>query len=414
MPSRLNYPKTLLIGAGFFASTLLWTLYNSFVPLILSDFVKHSVLVGLIMTIDNVFGVIFQPLFGNLSDRHRSRLGRRIPYIMVAAPISALLFFFIPRMTTLISLMLVIITFNFFMSVWRSPMIALMPDLTPKPLWSKANGLINLMGGLAGILAFLVGGKLANAFGRPMVFTMGAVVMFLAILLLCLTVREPSRLPIQGKLHLEEGDENGKEASDHMSLLAFKDIPKDQKRNLLRILLAIFFWFCAYNAIETFFTLYAKNILGQSDGAASMLLAFFTGTFVLFALPAGLIGTKIGRKKSIVIGLLGITFSFIPMLLISSLMVLRVLLLVAGIFWAMININSLPLVLEIAREEELGTYTGYYYFFSFGASIVSPILFGLIRDLTGTYSTLFLYAPLGFALALASIWKFKQSSVLEA
>lgn len=187
----MNYGKTFLIGTGFFASSLLWSLYNSFVPLILKDFITSSTLIGLIMTIDNAFGVIFQPLFGSLSDRTRTRFGKRMPYIMIAAPICSVLFFFIPQMPSLVTLMLIVIIFNFGMSVWRAPIVALMPDLTPSQHWSKANGVINLMGGVASIIAFLIGGKIANSYGRLATFGMGSVVMLLAVLTLFMFVKEP-------------------------------------------------------------------------------------------------------------------------------------------------------------------------------------------------------------------------------
>lgn len=395
--SKLNYGKTFLIGTGFFASSLLWSLYNSFVPLILKDFITSSALIGLIMTIDNAFGVVFQPLFGSLSDKTQTRFGKRMPFIMIAAPICSALFFFIPQMPSLISLMIIVIIFNFGMSVWRAPIVALMPDLTPSQHWSKANGVINLMGGVASIIAFLIGGKIANSYGRSATFGMGSVVMLIAVLILFIFVKEPVAKSPFTSSDKSEDDKNA------ISLSAFKKLPAQQRRNLLYLLFAIFFWFCGYNAIETFFTTFAVENLGLAEGSASMLLAFFSVSFVAFAIPSGFIATKIGRRKSIIIGLVGITAVFIPILFLMNIMALRILLLLGGFFWALININSLPMVLEIGKESEIGTYTGYYYFFSFSASIVSPILFGLIRDLTQNYATLFIYATITFALALLSI-----------
>ncbi|HHT24219.1 MAG TPA: SLC45 family MFS transporter [Clostridiaceae bacterium] len=395
--SKLNYGKTFLIGTGFFASSLLWSIYNSFVPLILKDFITSSTVIGLIMTIDNAFGVIFQPLFGSLSDRTRTRFGKRMPFIMIAAPLCSVLFFFIPQMPSLFTLMFIVIIFNFGMSVWRAPIVALMPDLTPSQHWSKANGVINLMGGVASIIAFLIGGKIANSYGRSATFGMGSVVMLVAVFTLFLFVKEPvAKSPFTSSDKSEDDKKS-------VSLSAFKELPAKQKHNLLYLLFAIFFWFCGYNAVETFFTTFAVENLGLAEGSASMLLAFFSVSFVAFAIPSGFIATKIGRRKSIIIGLIGIIAVFIPILFLMNLMALRILLLLGGFFWALININSLPMVLEIGKESEIGTYTGYYYFFSFSASIVSPILFGLIRDLTQNYATLFIYATIAFALALLSI-----------
>ena len=407
---KLDYGKTILIGLGFFASSLLWSIYNSFVPLILNDFLTSTTVIGIVMTIDNFFGVIFQPLFGSVSDRTHTRFGKRMPYIMVGAPLCGILFALIPRMPTLLALMLVVIAFNFLMSVWRSPMIALMPDLTPAPLRSKANGIINLMGGLASIVAFLVGGKIADRYGLGSTFMMGTVVMFIAVIVLFLFVKE-KRTTEDKQLAEELNLKKEKKSVKEGTLSSFKLLPKAQRRSLLFILLAIFFWFCAFNAVETFFTSYATTHLGQTDGQAAILLAFFSVSFVIFAVPSGFLAAKIGRKRTIMIGLVGLIVVFIPMIMIENLWVLRILLMIGGIFWAFININSLPMVLELAKDTELGTFTGYYYFFSFSAAIASPILFGVIRDLTLTFSSLFIYAPISFALALICMTQVKHGEV---
>lgn len=407
---RLNYRRTLLIGLGFFASSLLWSIYNSFVPLILQDFIASTATVGLIMTIDNVFGVIFQPLFGAKSDRTHNRFGRRMPYVLIGAPICAVLFALIPHMRVLWILMLVVIIFNFVMSIWRAPMIALMPDMTPDPLRSKANGLINLMGGIASIIAFLVGGSIAHAYGRGAIFLMGSVIMLIAVVVLFLTIKENKlnhrliRDPAAPAESAAADEPPQKSARDFgFGLQGFSKLSKASKRSLFFLLLGIFFWFCAYNAVETFFTSYATQVLGQTEGQAAMLLAFFSVSFVVFALPSGILAEKIGRRRTILMGLIGLVLVFLPLLYVENIWSIRILLLIGGLFWACININSLPMVLEMAGDNELGTFTGYYYFFSFSASIVSPILFGLVRDLSGSFRSLFVYAPIAFGLALLAI-----------
>lgn len=407
---RLNYKRTLLIGLGFFASSLLWSIYNSFVPLILQDFITSTTTVGLIMTIDNVFGVIFQPYFGAKSDRTHNRLGRRMPYVLIGAPICAVLFAFIPHLKYLWLLMLVVIIFNFVMSIWRAPMIALMPDLTPDPLRSKANGLINLMGGIASIIAFLVGGRIAHAYGRGAIFLMGSIIMLIAVVILFLTIKENKLNPrLVEKTRVAAENQSGIEDKEQpakglgFGLEGFNKLSKASKRSLFFLLLAIFFWFAAYNAVETFFTSYATTVLGQSEGQAAILLSFFSVAFVVFALPSGILAEKIGRRRTILMGLIGLVLVFIPLMFLENLWSIRILLLLGGLFWACININSLPMVLEMAGEDELGTFTGYYYFFSFSASIVSPILFGFVRDMSGSFRSLFVYAPIAFALALLAI-----------
>ena len=323
--NRLNLGKTFLIGLGFFSSSLLWSVYNSFVPLILRDFVTSTTIIGMIMTIDNFFGVIFQPLFGMLSDRTHTRIGKRMPYILICAPICGFLFSLIPGMKTVPGLMAVLILFNFGMSVWRSPMIALMPDLTPENKRSQANGVINLMGGLASILAFLVGGKLANLYGRAATFRMAAGFLLVAVLILFIFVKEK-------KTAASDSDHGGNAANaeDELPGLAgfgaFRRLDPVRRRSLGLILLAIFFWFCAFNALETFFTSYATDTFGLSEGTAAMTLAFFSVSFVAFALPAGLLGAKIGRRKTILIGLVGLIAIFLPMNVISDLNIVRILL----------------------------------------------------------------------------------------
>ena len=177
-------------------------------------------------------------------------------------------------------------------------------------------------------------------------------------------------------------------------------LSKPEKISLFALLFAIFFWFCGYNAVETFFTLYATQQLGLDGGTAAMTLTLFSLALVAFALPSGILAGRYGRKKIISIGLVGIIAAFVPMLFVENILVLRILLTAGGLFWACININSLPMVVELASKDRIGSFTGYYYFFSFSAAIISPTLFGLIRDLTQDYSTLFSYSVVTFILAL--------------
>jgi maltose/moltooligosaccharide transporter len=391
---KLDYKKTFLIGFGFFATSIAWSIYNSYVPLLLDKFISTSTLVGFIMTIDNIFGLIFQPTFGALSDRTKTRFGRRMPFIFIGIPVCALLFALVPTMSfQLLPLMITVILFNFVMSTWRAPVVALMPDVTPPPLRSKANGVINLMGGIGSLIAFAVGGFIFKWTGYDGPFILSSVVMVLAVLILFFFVREPA-----AQMFAEEKKEKEEKVV----------LNKGEKKSLILILFAIFFWFTGYNAIETFFTLYATNTILSAgklvdEGTATMLLAFFSVSFIAAALPAGMLGGKIGRKKTILIGLIGITALFLPMYFIKDLWTLRIMLLLGGVVWAFININSLPMVVEMAGTTRIGTFTGYYYFFSYGAAILSPTLFGLIRDLTQNYSLIFIYAAVAFVAAIACI-----------
>jgi maltose/moltooligosaccharide transporter len=409
---KLNWKRTFLIGFGFLASSLAWSLYNSLVPIMLETrFMLSTTLIGSIMAIDNVFGVIFQPLVGVLSDHTHTKLGRRMPWIAVGLPLSAAAFFFIPRMPSLGTMMAVIILFNFLMSIWRSPVIALMPDLTPRPLRSRANGIINLMGGLGSILAFFVGGKLSVSDPtNRMSFLMGSIVMVFSLVLLLLFVREPVvpriELPDRRKKKTSSWRQSIREMAGSLT--------RSERKSLILLLFAIFFWFTGYNAIETFFTLYVTNVHeGITAGEATMMLTIFSVTFVAFAYPAGILGSKIGRKKTIMAGLIGLLAVFLPVIIVENILMLQILLGIGGLFWACININSLPMVVELASDDKVGSFTGYYYFFSFSSAILSPILFGAIRDLTNDYGMLLIYSCTAFALALAAIFGVRHGEAAD-
>ena len=413
---RLNYKKTFLIGFGFFASSLAWSLYNSFVPLILEErFLASTAIIGFIMTIDNIFGAIFQPLFGQLSDQTRTRFGKRMPYIMLGIPACAATFIFISRMQTLFAMMAVIIIFNLIMSFWRSPVVALMPDFTPSPLRSKANGIINLMGGLGSIIAFFIGGLLVRASGYNAAFLMGATVMVAALIVLFKFIREPDNRRLVRQLEQNDkalNHQNDKSVVDPVHALRQQtaDDQKPQRHlspaekvSLIALLIAIFFWFCGYNAIATFFTLYATQQLGIGAGEAAMTLTLSSLALIAFALPAGILAGRYGRKRLISIGLVGMIVAFTLLLSFENILMLRILLALGGLCWACVNINALPMVVELASQDRIGRFTGYYYFFSFSAAIVSPTLFGVIRDLTQDYSILFVYSIVACALALISM-----------
>lgn len=392
---KLNYKQTFLIGFGFFASSIAWSMYNVYVPTLLGRYMESTLLIGFIMTIDNIFGVVFQPLFGSLSDKTQTRFGRRMPYILIGLPICAVAFSLIPFTWSLATLMGVVIIFNFVMSTWRAPVVALMPDITPPPLRSKANGVINFMGGLGSLFSYFIGGILFKIGGMPLPFISSAIVMLLALLVLKLFVHEEKYKEEAGII---ENNAQAEDKSDNTS-------QGKKTVSLILILFAILFWFCGYNAVETFFSLYVINTLKDAagnfltEGDASLLLSLFSLTFLFFSIPAGFIGSKIGRKKTILIGLAGVTVLFLAMLFTGNIWALRILLFLGGGFWACVNINSLPMVVELAKWKDIGKYTGYYYFFSFSAAIISPMLFGWIRDLVKRYESLFIYSAVAFTLA---------------
>lgn len=396
---KLNYRKTFLIGLAFFSASMVWPIYNTFVPILLDRFIQSAFWIGFIMSFDNIFGVVFQPLFGALSDRTNTRYGRRMPYLLVGVPLAALFFSLIPIANSLFPLMLFIIITVFSMSIYRAPAVALMPDVTPSPLRSKANGIINFMGGAAAAIGYGVGGILYEQNqGYP--FYLGSIIMVAALIILYLFFKEPEITEAPDRQE-EKGPETREEARGRLMSLIF-------------ILLAIFFWFTGFNAVETFFSLYCSKVLAIEPGLASRMLFLFTGAFVIFAIPAGFVASRFGRRNTILTGLAGLLLLFIALNFLKDLLIIRILLVLGGIFWASVNINSYPMVVEMASSKGIGAYTGYYYFFSFSAAIISPILFGWIADQAGSYRPLFVYASIAFLLAFFFMMLVKHGDVSPA
>ena len=382
---KLNYKNTMLIGLGFFTVSIVWGIYNIAMPIYLKDLGLSGVEVGSVMTIDNIFAVIFLPIFGALSDRTNTRYGRRMPYLLVGIPLSAIAFILIPvTRLNLIPVMITVIAMNFFMSIYRAPTVALMPDFTPRQLRSKANGVINFMGGVGAVIAFLIGGFLFKI-NEFLPFAVGSVIMVATIIIMYLLVHEPKEIA------------DDKPAEKEASTVVGE---KGAGLSLIFLLLAIFFWFTGYNAVETFFSTFGEVVLKIDKSQSSFMLAVFSAMLVVFSIPSGLLATKIGRKRTI---LIGITFLFLVFLTMnfvggSNPYLIYVLLAVGGISWALININSYPMVVEMTSNKGIGKYTGYYYFFSMMAAIVSPILFGYIKDIIGD-EFLFVYSSISMVLA---------------
>jgi len=398
---KLNYGKTFLLGFGFFGVSVIWGVYNAFVPLFLANkFGLTPVLVGFFMTLDNIAALLIQPPVGAWSDRLRTPIGRRMPFILIGAPVGALAFGLIPLAAVLPLFVACTTTLLLSMAFWRTPVIALMPDITPSRFRSQANGIINFMGGVGAIISFL-GGAALYEMNTAFPFWMGSLLVIVASVLVFIFIKEPQVY------------ESGEEKPGMIASL--KDVLRDPDRSALRLLLAIFFWFLGYNGIEAFFTLYATNHLGMADADGARLLGQLSLIFVLFALPSGYIGGWIGRRVTISSGILLMTlvmlaiFSLPPQVLTIQLARLPVLgvvpvvgtlLMVAGLAWALININSLPMVVDMTNAARLGTYTGLYYLFSTLAAIAGPNVNGWIIQAAGrNYNTVMIVAPLFMLVA---------------
>ncbi|MCH1643048.1 SLC45 family MFS transporter [Paenibacillus timonensis] len=383
--------KTWLLGLGFFSISLTWALYNAFVPLFLDDYLKSAAMIGFMMTIDNYFAIVLQPWIGHRSDKTNTRYGRRMPYLLIGMPLGAVFATLIPWHTGFVTLVLFMVLMNLSMSLFRAPTVALMPDITPEPQRTKANGVINFMGGIGSVLAFGIGSQLYGI-GSFVPFLFAGVVMLICLLVLKAVIREPAALGLGG---MEDAATSGKPNPQ----IRIKD---QLDKTTVLILAAIFFWFVAYQGVEALFTLYGTKQVGMSDAEASFSLTFFSLAFLLFALPSGWLGARYGKKAIISTGVAGLFVIFGVMIFVDSVLWLRVLLIVGGIFWACININSYPWVVATGREESIGTRTGIYYFVSSLAAITSPPLLGWLIDVFG-YPALFISASVGMLLALGCL-----------
>ncbi len=412
---KFNYGKIFLLGFGFFGVSVIWSVYNAFVPIFLADrFGLEAGLIGFFMTLDNIAALFIQPPVGAWSDRLRTPIGRRLPFILIGAPISAVVFGLIPLAAALPLFVACTSTLLLSMALWRTPVVALMPDVTPSSKRSQANGIINFMGGIGAIIAFLLGSNLYKQ-NPAFPFWLGSGLVIVAAILVLIFIKEPK----------EYGE--AEEKPDMFASL--KAAWQDDDKSALRLFLAIFSWFVGYNAIEAFFTLYSVNHLGLHEADGASMLGHLSLFFVLFALVAGVVGAKIGRRVTISLGLIllviltALMFVLPPDLLATALAKLPVLgtvrtisliLMVAGIAWALININSLPMVVDLVENARIGTYTGLYYLFSTLAAIAGPNVNGWIIQLTGNnYNSIMIVAPIFMALALILMWGVRRGEAKE-
>jgi Na+/melibiose symporter-like transporter len=409
---KFNYGRIFLLGFGFFGVSVIWGVYNAFVPIFLADkFNLAPAFIGFFMTLDNIAALFIQPPVGAWSDRLRTPIGRRLPFILVGAPITALAFGLIPLASVLPLFVACTSTLLLSAALWRTPVVALMPDITPSPHRSQANGIINFMGGIGTIIALQTGGMLYKI-SPSFPFWLGSALVVVAALIVFLFVKEP-----------KDYEENNEKQPSMIESL--REVLNDEDRSGARILFAIFFWFLGYSAVETFFTLYAQKHLGIDAGDGATLLSVFPLFFVLFAIPSGFIAARIGRRVAISIGLIVVAVvlallyilpattllgAVAPLPLVGiplteggarMLTMAGVLLIFGGIGWAFVNINSLPMVVELTSAARIGTFTGLYYLFSTLSAIVGPNLNGWAIQLSGNnYNVIMLIAPFFMVTAL--------------
>ena len=442
---KLNYKKTICVGFAFFLISMFWQAYDTLVPLILTNkFGMAQTWSGMIMALDNLIALFLLPIFGAVSDRTNTRFGRRTPYIAVGTVVASVSFYLLSfidgwqkanldaataglsteekmakawEVTTssplvLVFFILLLLVVLLSMAIFRSPAVALMPDVTVKPLRSKGNAIINLMGTAGGIIVLVLGivfktGKEENILmGYTPFIGVVSGLMLVALAVFLLTVREPKLVEEMKEESRRLGiDEEREAAEEEARLAATKGVKLDRPQliSLLLILASVALWYMGYNAVTSKYAVYAQQEL-HKDFNTTLIIA--QAAAVVAYIPAGIVATRLGRRKTILAGVVLLFAAFLsasflnensPMLLLNALFIL------AGIGWATINVNSFPMVVELSKSADVGRYTGFYYTASMSAQILTPILSGVLMDTIGMRS-LFPYAAIFVAFAFLTMF----------
>lgn len=407
---KLNYKRTVFVGMAFLSICAFWQLYDQVVPLMLKNtFGLGETASGAIMAIDNVLALFLLPFFGALSDGTRTRLGRRMPYIIVGTLLAAVMMVLLPyadylRMLPMYIAVLFVLLVS--MAIYRSPAVALMPDVTPKPLRSQGNAVINLMGALGGMTALvliwlLVPERQGMRDDYQMVFIAVAALMVVSLIILLCTIRENKFVKEMTDIHY--GVDPFTEDAAQVDNTGKERLTPELRRSLLLILFSVALWYMGYNAVTSAYSRYAQEIWGQNVGTSSLGLLVANGGAMAAFIPVGHLASKIGRKRMIMIGvmILGISFG-ITGLFTTYTPFIYVMFVLVGIGWACINVNSYPMVVDLSRGASVGKYTGYYYTFSMAAQIITPVISGFLLEKAG-YWTLFPYAAITVLLAFATM-----------
>jgi MFS family permease len=407
---RGYYGITFVIGLGFFTMGLMDPLYDTYVPMFLTNYLRSDGVVGLIMGIDNLFALMLIPIVSALSDKTRTRIGRRMPYIIVTLPLTAIFFGLLPTaaLTSLAMLVIVIFFLNVFKQAARGPVVALMPDIIPGEYRSEANGVINTMGGIAAITGTVVLARLYDVnitlplFGNSLIpfpgstvrgstdtyigtlpFLLSAVLVVAAALLLFIFVREK-------KAAREEGHEERIPVFRSLRMIL-----RAKEKSALFILFALLIWFIAYQGVLPWIGIYGVDFLELKPGTAALSAGMVGIAYALFAIPSGIVAHRFGRRRTIRVSLIALTAITLLLFLHYPLTVglgltggaavysFWAILFLFGIFWVSVVTNSFPMLWQMATYANMGIYTGLYYFFSQGAGIVAPGITGALRDLFG-------------------------------
>lgn len=422
---KLNIKRTILVGMAFLSISAFWQMYDSVVPLILANnFQLDESFTGLIMAADNILALFLLPLFGGLSDKCNTKIGRRMPFILGGTALAAILMNVLPWLANsyfaessavlLIAFVAVLGLLLISMGTYRSPAVALMPDVTPKPLRSKGNAIINLMGAVGGLIYLGVAAVLYSNSNIDKFFTVGfipgedglsvsvvdysvlfavvAAIMIAAVAVLFFTIKEP-KLAAENRAYEQAHPE---QVLTQTSSDGSETLPKNVKRSLGFLLVSISLWFIGYNGVTTWFSTYISRIMGEGIGGASTCLLVATAGAIVSYIPIGNLASKIGRRKTIMGGvfLLALSFAVAFFVTVNATQItppMYILFVSVGVAWAAINVNSLPMVVEMCKGSEVGKFTGYYYTFSMIAQVFTPVVAGTLLK-TVSYKILFPYA----------------------
>lgn len=427
---KLSYKRTILTGLAFLSICAFWQMYDNIVPLILTKtFHMNETLSGAIMAADNIFALFLLPFFGSVSDRAETKIGKRMPFILFGTGCAIILMNILPVLDNsysaapagfkLVSFVIVLGLLLIAMGVYRSPAVALMPDLTPKPFRSRANAVINLMGALGGIIYLAVAAilypnsktqGLLHVNYQPL-FIVVAAIMFVAVALLFIFIKEPKLAAENREIEAQHPEWNLAEDDGSGSEV----LPAEVKRSLGFLLASIALWFIGYNGVTTWFTTYVDVVMGQGLGGASNCLLIATGGAIISYIPIGQLASKIGRKRTIQVGciILAVCFALSGILTVTFSSINAVMFVVfafIGFAWAAINVNSLPMVVEMCKGSDIGKFTGYYYTASMAAQVVTPVLAGtLMRNIN--YRVLFPYAAIFVILSFVTMMFVKHGDV---
>ncbi len=430
---KLNYKRTFFIGLAFLSISAFWQMYDNIIPLMLQGtFHLGETVTGVIMAADNVLALFLLPLFGSLSDRMDTKMGKRMPFIVGGTLLAVIFLMLLPFADKFVNLPLFVISLFALlisMGLYRSPAVALMPDLTPNKLRSKGNAIINLMGAVGGVYTLIMikllvgGGEHVNYL--PLFISVAAL-MVLSVGILVITINErkvKSQVEAEVRAYEEkegvivETEDNGKEEEKREK----HPMPREVKRSMVFLLASIFLWFTAYNAVTTAFSRYTRVVWKMEGGGFADCLMVATVAAIISYIPIGHIAGKVGRKKTILGGIVMMSLCYLAAVFANSYHpLINVAFAVIGIGWAAINVNSYPMIVEMGKGSDIGKFTGTYYTFSMTAQIITPVLSGALLE-NISYRTLFPYALLFSVLAFFTMLQVhhgdarpdKKKSVLE-